>query len=471
MPAGTLFRAREHLWPAPRPSPLPTGRPSTRTICAPAWTRPETPSRRPPPAWQSPLLDGHLYGQSLVYAGRVFAATENNTVYALAANSGAASCGRIIWPPRCRLPALPCGDITPTVGITSTPVIDPARSEIFVVADEAARSPDRLPPPDRTQPLHRCHLLDEVIDPPGINPATQLQRALAGPRPGNVIIGLGGNSGDCGSYHGLVISAPENGRLTFISPTSQETIRAVVDGRSGTRHRRQGNIWVATGNSDVFARPTPTTGARVLKLSPSLKLLDFFAHRIGTSTTAPTSTCRPRRPCCPMDWSLLPEAWTRLHPQSVASRAFGGHLQTTPDFCGDDPDGGIADLNGLLFVPCRDGLRAVRPTASSPPKAIWHTTIGPNSSPIIAGGLVWSIANGTVGNQGDLYALNPQFRCRGAEIRRLLLGIELSFAFGRRWSHSGPRPVTTFMRSWDPAGLPGPPSPPPSTAGLRPCGQ
>jgi outer membrane protein assembly factor BamB len=44
-------------------------------------------------------VDGQLYGQPLVYGGRVYAATENDTVYALAADSGR-SCGRTTWPPR-----------------------------------------------------------------------------------------------------------------------------------------------------------------------------------------------------------------------------------------------------------------------------------------------------------------------------------------------------------------------------------
>ena len=47
------------------------------------------PSRR---AWTSPTLDGQLYGEPLVADGRVVAATENDTVYVMAADSG-----RILW--------------------------------------------------------------------------------------------------------------------------------------------------------------------------------------------------------------------------------------------------------------------------------------------------------------------------------------------------------------------------------------
>src|ERR1700722_4100574 len=38
-------------------------------------------------AWTSPALDGQLYGEPLEATGRVYAATENDTVYALAADS------------------------------------------------------------------------------------------------------------------------------------------------------------------------------------------------------------------------------------------------------------------------------------------------------------------------------------------------------------------------------------------------
>src|SRR5450759_4713009 len=86
-------------------------------------------------AWTSPRLDGALFGEPLISSGQVFVATENDTVYALSSSTGA-----VLWSTHLGTPvplrSLPCGNITPTVGITGTPVIDQARSEIFVVADE-----------------------------------------------------------------------------------------------------------------------------------------------------------------------------------------------------------------------------------------------------------------------------------------------------------------------------------------------
>ena len=110
------------------------------------------------PAWTSPSFDGQLYGQPLVSAGRVFAATENDTVYALAADIGS---GAVVPPPGTpfdpsTVPGL-CGNIHPTVGITSTPVIDPARSRDLRGGRRglhAGRVATR-PPPHRARPLHR----------------------------------------------------------------------------------------------------------------------------------------------------------------------------------------------------------------------------------------------------------------------------------------------------------------------------
>src|ERR1700728_1221993 len=82
-------------------------------------------------AWTSPVLDGQLFGEPLVADGRIVAATENDTVYVLAARTG-----QILWSRHLASPVpssdLPCGDISPVVGIPGPPVIDQARQEIFV---------------------------------------------------------------------------------------------------------------------------------------------------------------------------------------------------------------------------------------------------------------------------------------------------------------------------------------------------
>jgi len=91
-------------------------------------------------AWTSPVLDGQLFGEPLVADGRIVAATENDTVYVLAANTG-----QILWSRHLATPVpssdLPCGDISPQVGITGTPVIDMGRHEIFVDADTLIKGP------------------------------------------------------------------------------------------------------------------------------------------------------------------------------------------------------------------------------------------------------------------------------------------------------------------------------------------
>ena len=142
-------------------------------------------------AWTSPALDGDLYGEPLISSDDVYIATENDTVYALSASAGS-----VIWTTHVGNPvpasSLPCGDISPTVGITGTPVIDQARNEIFVVADELVKgSPAHIlvglnATSGRTE-------LTEDVDPPGSDPAALLQRTALTLDAGQVVFGMGGN--------------------------------------------------------------------------------------------------------------------------------------------------------------------------------------------------------------------------------------------------------------------------------------
>jgi outer membrane protein assembly factor BamB len=97
---------------------------------------------------QTVALDDQVDAQPLLVPAQLIAGslhdvlyvvTENNSVYALDATSGAILIHRNIGPP---VPTpLGCGNNGPNVGITSTPVIDLARGEIFVIAYLNGSSP------------------------------------------------------------------------------------------------------------------------------------------------------------------------------------------------------------------------------------------------------------------------------------------------------------------------------------------
>ena len=78
-------------------------------------------------------LDGAVYGEPLVVSGRILVATENDTLYALNAQTG-----QTVWQTHVGTPVaqadLPCGDIFP-LGITGTPVYDSATGLVFAVAE------------------------------------------------------------------------------------------------------------------------------------------------------------------------------------------------------------------------------------------------------------------------------------------------------------------------------------------------
>jgi polyvinyl alcohol dehydrogenase (cytochrome) len=165
-------------------------------------------------AWASSTLSGDIYGEPLVYGGQVIVATEGNVVYALNESTG-----HVTWHATAGTPApagqLPCGNISPNVGITSTPVVDPATGRVFVVADTWEGS--------HANPIaHRLYAFNPAdgslvsgfpvnVDPPGSIPADQLQRMALALDDGKIFIGYGGNDGDCGTYNGWLVAVPESG--------------------------------------------------------------------------------------------------------------------------------------------------------------------------------------------------------------------------------------------------------------------
>ena len=156
---------------------------------------------------------GNVYAQLLYIESdpngpMVIAATESNNVYALDAITGTVIWERNDLGAPVQLNNLPCGNIDP-VGITGTPVVHlPSRSLFF----DAMTTPD-----GGSTKKHLIYSLnvdtgatnwsvDVNAAVPGFDSAVQNERGALGLVDGRVYVPYGGHAGDCGDYHGWLVS-------------------------------------------------------------------------------------------------------------------------------------------------------------------------------------------------------------------------------------------------------------------------
>jgi outer membrane protein assembly factor BamB len=326
----------------------------------------------------------------------VIAATEANSVYAFDAASG-----RLRWRARLGTPvdgdSLPCGNIDPS-GITGTPTIDSARRTVYTVA---FLSPAH----------HVLFALDlgtgsirwrRAIDPPGADPKVHQQRAALAILHGRVYVSYGGLFGDCGDYHGWVVSVPASGpegaAQGFQVPTERE---GAIWAPSGPAVDAGGNLFVATGNgssTDSF-----DFGNSVIRLSASLKRTAFWAPRNASSLNSSDTDLGSTGPL------LLPRRLVfAIGKEGVGFLLDADHLGgigaelTSLPVC-DAAFGGSAYASGLVYVSCTDGLVALRVKGHSLSRA-WRGPGFRAGPPIVAGGAVLTVDL----DDGVLYALDAR---------------------------------------------------------------
>jgi outer membrane protein assembly factor BamB len=357
------------------------------------------------PAWTSTTFDGALYGEPLVFGGRVFVATENDTVYALSAANGT-----VEWSVHLASPvpsqSLPCGDISPTVGITGTPVIDAARGELFVVADELVNGTAAHQLVGLSTATGKTEL-NQNVDPSGSTPTALLQRTGLTLDAGRVVFGYGGNYGDCSTYHGWVLSVPEAGGAAAafaVDSAAGESQGAVWMGGASPVVDASGNIWVTVGNGSVYSSSHAYDDSdSVLELSPSLTLEQYFAPPSWPSDNAHDLDISTA-PALLADGQVVAAGKARivylLNGSSLGG--IGGQQAQLRAACGDDIDGGVAVVDSTVYLPCLSGPIAVQ-VSDSPAglHLLWSASVG-GGPPVVAAGLVW-----TIGSDGVLYGLNP----------------------------------------------------------------
>jgi hypothetical protein len=231
-------------------------------------------------------LDGPIWGQPLYMNGisvggkvrnAVYVTTSNDSVYALDADTGS-----VLW----KKSFLSSG-VTPVagsslkistqIGILGTPVIDPVKQAIFVVAETSENNATYFP--------HRLHALSlttgqeltadpELITDPDLQPIMKFQRPALLLANGMVYIAFGSIE-DRAPYHGLLFAFDENTleqkALWNVTPTGSEG--GLWMSGSAPMADTEGNIYISTGNGSAG---TNNFGESIVKLSPSLQELDYF---------------------------------------------------------------------------------------------------------------------------------------------------------------------------------------------------
>jgi hypothetical protein len=232
-------------------------------------------------------LSGHLYAQPLYWreagasAGALFAATENNEVQALDAATGRQVWSRSLGPPVSRA-ELGCGNISP-LGVTGTPVIDPATQAIYVDAAVGGAQGVRhlvfaLALKDGASLPGWPVDIGEALKQRGqaFNARDQNERGGLSILDGRVYVPFGGHYGDCGDYHGWVVG------IALTDP--REIVAWATPARGGGIWAPGGvatdgkSLFVASGNT--FGASTWMGGEAVIRLSsdlkPSADRRDFF---------------------------------------------------------------------------------------------------------------------------------------------------------------------------------------------------
>ena len=342
-------------------------------------------------------LGGAVYGQPLVIGGTVIAATESNQVYGLSRATG-----QILWSTRVGtgapvpLSAQPCGDIDP-LGITGTPVYDPATGLVYAVAEMngAVMTLAGIRVSDGQLVFSRR------IPAPDHEPAYDQQRGALALADGRIYVTFGGHFGDCGPYRGSIAAVPAAGNgpiLSYVVPTRAQ---AGMWAPGGPVVDPDGTIYVASGNG--AARRPPFDGSdSVIALTPQLRRTGVFAPDRWPQDNADDLDLGSMSPALLPGGQILQVGKSGIGYllKAGALGGVGGQVASAP-VCA--AFGGAAVTAAATYVPCYPGGLAAVSVAGHRIRVLWRGPSTASGSPAVGGGAVWVAG----WNAGVLYELGP----------------------------------------------------------------
>ena len=363
---------------------------------------------------KSVKLDGAVYASPVAVDGVIVVTTENDSVYGLDPH------GRQLWHISVGSPApayeRPCGNINP-LGITGTPVYSAQTREVYLTAEHGGTVGHDLIALD----LHTGKIRwRRDIDLPGPTPAAMQQRGALAIAGGRVWVSFGAEYGDCSNYKGRVVGVRLDGTGAPVVYDPSARRQGGIWNPAGPTVGAAGHLYVVSANGSTFPGDAYDHTNSVLELSSSGKLLDSFA---------------------PVDWAQNNQGDVGLGSQGVALvgtqwavlggksgpvyvlrqghlGGIGGQVSAT-DICLSF--GGSAVDGDVVYLPCTDGVRAVRVDSAGKLHVLWQASGQIAGSPVVGGGRVWALDQ----YGGVLHALDP---ATGQTLEQVSVGETSRFA-------------------------------------------
>jgi hypothetical protein len=339
-------------------------------------------------------LDGAVYASPIVANGLTIVATENDTVYAFN------RANHLVWRRHLGTPSpsseRPCGNIDP-LGITGTPLYNPNNGLVYVAAEFSGSGP-----------THRLFALkigsgkikfSRSLDLAGVDRAAMQERGALALAHGRVWVPFGGLAGDCGAYKGRLVGYSVTGKgkpRVFTVPTTRE---AGIWTPPGPSVDSDGNLYVAVGNGESGVGDPYDYSDSVLKINK-------YGHRIDSfsPTTWPTDNdadldLGSQGPALVGKWVFSAgKSGTAYVLRKKHLGGIGGQVHER-SLC--ISFGGTAVRGSVVYVPCTDGVRAVRLGKHGGMHVLWHAPSSITGSPVIGAHQVWSLDTGS----GQLHVL------------------------------------------------------------------